>query len=99
MGAVAGMLSGTYSENVVPVADKTGIKGVFNFHLVLPIPSAQLLRSSPGMPHFSSPAEGAADLRGVSGSLEKQTGLRLKAVKVALRTMVIDSVARTPTEN
>lgn len=101
MKSLANMLSLTYAGNSVPVVDKTEIKGLFDYHLVLPIPSFTIL--PPGlaarMPPQSAPDGPGVDLRAISGSLEKQTGLRLKAVKLTLRTMVIDRVARTPTEN
>ena len=103
MKQLADMLTSTYGERSVPVIDKTEIKGLFDLHLVLPAPSVTVL--PPGvaarlrMRPSDSPDVSVADLRDLSGSLEKQTGLRLKAVKLTLRAMVIDSVARTPTEN
>lgn len=103
MKQLAAMLSMNYGEHSVPVTDKTEIKGLFDFHLVLPIPSyaptvtPQMLSAATRPP--DSPDASVADLRGLSSSLEKQTGLRLKPVKLTLPTMVIDSVARTPTEN
>lgn len=103
MKQLADMLSMDYGNRSVPVIDKTEIKGFFDFHLVLPAPPATVF--SPGMAvrllmrTSDSPDASVADLRGLSGSLEKQTGLRLKAVTLTLRAMVIDSVARTPTEN
>ncbi len=104
---LADMLSMDYGGRSVPVIDKTEIKGRFDFRLVLPIPSVTVLppgiaaRLPPAarMQTPDSPDASVIDLRDLSGSLEKQTGLRLKAVKLTLRAMVIDSVARTPTEN
>ena len=107
MKQLADMLTSTYGGRSVPVVDKTEIKGFFDFHLVLPSPS--VTRLPPGiaarlppaaqMRPPESPDASLIDLHDLSGSLEKQTGLRLKAVKLTLRAMVIDSVARTPTEN
>ncbi len=106
MMQLADMLSMTYGDRSVPVTDKTEIEGRFDFRLVLPAPSVNVLPRDlagrfPGarMRPSASPDVSVADLRGLSGSLEKQTGLRLKAVKLTVRAMVIDSVARTPTEN
>ena len=103
MTQLAAMLSMTYGERSVPVTDKTEIKGFFDFHVVLPAPSVTVLppgmAARLGMRSPDSPDASVADLRSLSGSLEKQTGLRLKPVKLTLRAMVIDSVARTPTEN
>jgi uncharacterized protein (TIGR03435 family) len=107
MKQLAGMLGMTYGERSVPVTDKTEIKGFFDFRLALPIPSdtffppevAAHLPASARVRPSDSPEASMADLRGLSGSLEKQTGLRLKAVRLTLRTMVIDGVNRTPTEN
>jgi uncharacterized protein (TIGR03435 family) len=100
---LADMLTMNYGERSVPVTDKTEIKGFFDFQLVLPAPSVTVLppgmAARLGMRPPDSPDASVADLRGLSGSLEKQTGLRLKAVKLTLRAMVIDRVARTPTEN
>jgi uncharacterized protein (TIGR03435 family) len=104
---LADMLTMNYGERSVPVIDKTEIKGRFDFRLVLPIPSVTVLppRMAARLPAAAqmrppdSPDASVIDLRDLSGSLEKQTGLRLKAVKLTLRAMVIDSVARTPTEN
>jgi len=101
MNALADMLSGTYTRRTIPVIDKTEIKGLFDFHLLLAAPSHAPLppRLAAQIPPQSDPEDPAVDLREISGSLEKQTGLRLKAVKVTVRTMVIDSLTRTPTEN
>lgn len=106
MKQLAAMLSGSYGERSVPVTDKTEIQGLFDFRLVLPIPSyngppgvGEQLPFSARMGPPDSPDASVADLRGLSGSLEKQTGLRLKLVKLTLRAMVIDSITRTPTEN
>ena len=104
---LADMLTMTYGARSVPVLDKTEIEGRFDFRLDLPVPSVTVL--PPGvaahmpaaarMRNPETPDDSVADLRGLSGSLERQTGLRLKAVKLTLRAMVIDSVARMPTQN
>ncbi len=101
MKSLANMLSLSYTQGSVLVIDKTGIDGPFDFHLALPTPSVTILPPAMAarMPSYSPPDDPGIDLRGISGTLEKQTGLRLKSVKLTLRTMVIDSVARTPTEN
>lgn len=103
MKQLADMLSMTYGERAVPVINKTGIKDLFDFHLVLAAPSVTVLppgmAARLGMRPSDSPDASVIDLRDLSGSLEKQTGLRLKPVKLPLRAMSIDSVARMPTEN
>ena len=103
MKQLADMLTMEYGERSVPVIDKTEIEGRFDFRLVLPIPSVTVLppgmAARLGMRPPDSPDASVVDLRDLSGSLEKQTGLRLKAVKLTLRAMIVDSVARTPTEN
>jgi uncharacterized protein (TIGR03435 family) len=97
MKQLADMLSMTYGERSVPVTDKTEITGLFDFRLVLPIPSVTF---RPWLGEQRPPPDASViDLRDLSGSLEKQTGLRLKLVKLTLPAMVIDSVARTPSEN
>ena len=100
MEDLAKMLKQDYTQNTVPVIDRTELKTVFDFHLILPIPSSFDSGSS-AAPMFPSgvPDDPRVGLGGISGSLEKQTGLRLKAIKVTVRTMVIDNVARTPTAN
>jgi len=98
---LANMLSLTYTDGGVLVIDKTEINGRFDFHLTLPIPTVTILPPAMAarMPDYRPPDDPGTDLRGISGTLEKQTGLRLKSVKLTLRTMVIDSVAKTPTDN
>ncbi len=99
IGALAGMLAMTYSRSTVPIIDRTEIQGRFDFHLTLPASSLIVSSAGPDMPPSVIADDPIGDLHDVSKPLEKQTGLRLKAVKVTIRTMVIDHVDRTPTAN
>ena len=48
----------------------------------------------------NAPTEGQVDsVSAVSSAMERQLGLKLEATKIAIDTLVIDSVKRTPLEN
>jgi uncharacterized protein (TIGR03435 family) len=85
MKGLANMLSLTYTEASILVIDKTEIDGRYDFHLILPIPSVTILPPALAarMPSYSPPDDPGVDLRGISGALEKQTGLKLKSEAIA----------------
>jgi uncharacterized protein (TIGR03435 family) len=103
IGRLAGMLSLSYGRRAVPIVDKTGIEGVFDFHLLLPIASYAGPPGAGSPSVLRRPADSSdssiADLRSASAALEKQIGLKLEPIKQLFRVMVIDSLARTPTAN
>jgi uncharacterized protein (TIGR03435 family) len=81
------------------VFDRTGLSGEFDFHLEFPMPTSQrqLTREtgSDGVPVAADP-----DIRAnLSGTLEKQLGLKLSQGKIKIDHMVIDHVERTPVGN
>lgn len=84
----------------VPVADHTGISGTFDFHLEIPAPAMRLpapLRLQTGQTLTNDdPDVGPRD---ISAALEKQLGLKLKAVKTKLDFIIVDHVNKVPTDN
>src|SRR5579862_4220292 len=100
MGFLAGrlrtILTGAGSGETVPVTDKTGIDGKFDFRLEIPAPAVRLpaelrLRTGQEMAGNGDPDVGA---REISAGMERQLGLRLNAVKVRLDFVVVDHVNR-----
>jgi uncharacterized protein (TIGR03435 family) len=79
MAQLVEMLSSSYGQRAVPIMDKTGIQGVFDFHLILPSPSYKWSPSAgSNLPPSAfrrpadSPDSSIADLSGLSGSLENK---------------------------
>jgi uncharacterized protein (TIGR03435 family) len=70
-----------------PVIDKTGVPGLFDFTLEysLPRPGAEALEPSAVPELFAA--------------LQQQLGLQLVGAKIPFRTVVVESVRQTPTEN
>lgn len=87
----------------MPITDRTGISGRFDFQLVIPAPSPRLPAQLTLQPGQDAPAGAASDpgvtAGSVSSALEKQLGLKLKAVKTSLDFIVVDHVERVPTDN
>jgi uncharacterized protein (TIGR03435 family) len=82
-----------------PVIDKTGIKGIFDFHLEF-APDTTLGNPPGGGDPTAAPADAPADLRGPSifTALQEQLGLKLESTKGPGEVLVIDHVER-PSEN
>jgi bla regulator protein BlaR1 len=85
-----------------PVVDKTGLKGLFNFHLEFtPDETAPgFLARIQRLPD-SGPAEAAADPTGgtsIFTAMREQLGLKLEGTKAPREILVIDRVER-PSEN
>ena len=85
-----------YLGNVIgsPVADQTGLAGIYDFHL----------EYSPGPPaatgNGDAPAAAASDpAPGIFDAIQAQLGLKLTPKKVPVETLVIDHAEKTPTEN
>jgi uncharacterized protein (TIGR03435 family) len=79
MSRLADMLSFEYTRKTIPVEDKTGLTGVFDFHLVLPPPQPPaFVRDGPDDVAVTP----AVSLSSLSRALEKQIGLRLNAAKI-----------------
>jgi len=86
----------TLCENQMhlPVVDRTGLKGVYDYDLDTARPT----------PAASAPTDGAIAEAADPGpdfatALERQLGLRLEKKKVSVDIIVVDQIARTPTEN
>lgn len=86
------ILSQTGSHETVPVSDRTGIAGKFDFHLAIPAPAMWLSPQA----RSETPETGPRD---ISAALEKQLGLKLSAVKTKLDFIVVDQVNKVPTDN
>jgi uncharacterized protein (TIGR03435 family) len=91
------------SGQTIPITDRTGINGRFDFQLAIPAPSRRFpaqLRLQAGQDASaavaSDPEVGPAS---VSPAIEKQLGLKLKAVKTSLDFIMVDHVERVPTAN
>jgi uncharacterized protein (TIGR03435 family) len=85
----------------VPVADHTGISGTFDFHLEIPAPAMRLpplVRLQTGQT-FTKDGDPDVGPRDISAALEKQLGLKLKAIKTKLDFIVVDHVNKVPTDN
>jgi uncharacterized protein (TIGR03435 family) len=87
----------------MPITDRTGISGRFDFQLAIPAPSPRLPAQLGLQKGQDAPAIVASDPDvgpgGISAALETQLGLKLKAVKTSLDFIVVDHVERVPTEN
>lgn len=94
MAFLASRLQSVFSRSgrTTPVADRTGITGRFDFQLAIPAPSRRLQRSDAA----SDPDAGPGS---ISAAMEKQLGLKLKAVKTSLDFIVVGHAERVPTAN
>ena len=100
-------LSSTLAAHVI---DRTGLGGKYDFTLeftppengfMLAIPATFPLypgQTAPLNMNGPSPVQQDA-VPIISSAMEKQLGLKLEAAKIAVDTIVIDRVERTPTEN
>ena len=76
-----------------PIVDETGMPGSYDFNIdfvsdFIQLPAGQVVRDSNGDP--------APD---VVTALAQQLGLKLTAARIPVDVLVVDSAARTPTEN
>jgi len=86
---------------VIPIEDKTGLSGPFDFHLEIPagsrrLPPALLAQMGQMNTNDDAPPVGPKE---VSAALERQLGLKLNPVKVPLDYIVVDKMNKVPTEN
>ena len=77
-----------------PVIDKTGIAGLYNFHLEFTPDESTPWLIPPGGAAPSDPAGGPS----IFTAIQEQLGLKLESAKGPGETLVIDSVER-PSEN
>jgi uncharacterized protein (TIGR03435 family) len=86
------------SGQTIPITDRTGISGRYDFNLA--IPASQYRRpaalQAEQAAEASDPDVGPAS---ISAAMEKQLGLKLKAVRTSLDFIVVDRVERVPTAN
>lgn len=83
---LANTLSSEYSQGRIPVFDRTGVEGAFDFSFEMPA----------GQGEAGDPAYG---VEGVSAYLEMQLGLKLVRTHTELKSMVIDHLNKVPTAN
>jgi len=103
MALLASTLQSVFSRSgsgqTIPITDRTGISGRFDFKLAIPAPS----HPAPARLQAGQGAAGASDADfspgSISAAMEKQLGLKLKAVKTSLDFIVVDHVERVPTAN
>jgi uncharacterized protein (TIGR03435 family) len=74
---------------ILPVNDRTGLSGKFDFHLDVAQPTSITIGSNDIEDNAGS----------ISDALQHQLGLKLNHVKIELETLVIDHVERVPTAN
>ena len=85
MELLANRLTFVYKSAPVPVVNKTGLAGEFDFRLELPAPSRD-----------GEPEVGLASL---SGALKKQLGIQLQKSSTTVDYVVVDHINKTPAEN
>jgi uncharacterized protein (TIGR03435 family) len=84
----------------VPIIDKTGLHGAFDFHLELEVPPRAM---PPGL--VAEPAanmdvrESQVSAKTMSAAIEKQLGLKLNPVKTEIVVLIVDHLERKPTPN
>ncbi len=94
------VLSRPGSGQMIPVTDRTGISGRFDFKLAIPVPSYRLpARLQPGQDISAAASDPDVSPASISAAMEKQLGLKLKAVRTSLDFIVVDHVERVPTAN
>lgn len=86
-----GTLSGPGQVQIVPVTDRTGLIGRYDFQLAIPTPAMWVTGRTNDGPDVGPPD--------ISAALEKQLGLKLNPVKTKLDYIVVDKANKIPTEN
>jgi len=82
------------------VVDKTGLTGIFDFALVMPVPGGSGGRSESGPPQYALDDPRSASERfgwrgpALAEALEEQLGIRMQAQRVPVEVLVIDQVER-----
>jgi uncharacterized protein (TIGR03435 family) len=95
---VRSILSGSGPDETIPVIDRTGLAGHFDFDLEIPqslLPLPAQLNSGIGR-EVTTRRDAGID---ISNALEKQLGLRLNPVKAVLSYVVVDHVNKAPSDN
>ena len=79
----------------VPVVDRTGLSGRYDFHLAFPAPTL----SASGEQSGERSIDYEISEKAISVALEKQLGLRLNPITTGLDVVVVDHINKTPTPN
>ena len=99
LDGLAGMLPGWASGYIkIPVIDKTGIKGGYDFTLAWTGRAVLNGGNANGEKVSDDDGSGGNGLT-VFEALERQLGLKLESRKEAVTVTVIDRVERVPTDN
>jgi uncharacterized protein (TIGR03435 family) len=93
LSALVGLLS---REFQMPINDRTGLQGKFDFKLEFAPRPPGALPSPPSPDRPSAEDYGAANL---TTAVQQQLGLRLNSRKIPTDVVVIDRAHRVPTEN
>lgn len=93
----AAMLSSPGLAGLMPVIDRTGLKGIYDISLkwAPDVGNVVLITAAGGIPIASVPS-GAPS---IFGALKEQLGLQLEKKKVMVEIIVIDHIDESPTEN
>jgi len=75
----------------LPIADRTGLTGTFDFHL-------EYAPEAPGAVPLE-PSADLADAPNLITAVQQQLGLRLSPAKIAVDILVVDRADQVPTEN
>jgi len=102
MQTIDGLVRGMERRIDLPIVDKTGLTGKYDFHLMYaPDPLAAAVRTA------AQPSSGQPPLQGEAGdaslslaaAFEEQLGLKLRSVKLPVKVLVVDHLNKAPTEN
>ena len=99
MPQLAYALRRIYTHNTIPVVDKTGMAGKFDFKVELPAPEETRPERAGDSVVGAGPSGAGAVLNSVSGPLQRQLGLTLRAEKLQQSFLVVDHILPKPVEN
>jgi uncharacterized protein (TIGR03435 family) len=98
---VRSILSGSSGpDETIPVIDRTGLTGHFDFDLEIPQSVQFPLQPNPRLGEdVTTNGDSPVDPSSISNALEKQLGLKLNPVKTGIGYVVVDHVKKAPTSN
>jgi uncharacterized protein (TIGR03435 family) len=92
MSFLADRLTNVYHSSAVPVIDRTGLQGTYDFKLTLPLAPSRA--PDPGV--ASDPEIGLAN---IAGLLKRQTGLSIRKGTTSMDYVIVDHVEKVPKPN
>lgn len=91
-GATVGQLVDFLANAIhIPVVDRTGLTGRYNYFLDIDMYVTEEARRSSGVP----PEAGAI----IAAAVQAELGLKVESKKVSVEAIVVDNVEKTPIEN